>query len=142
MDFHIVTELVHVFLEFEPRRGESLGYRQREVDTVLLVDCELVAGHVEMDSNAARLFDDDEPEVLQALRASGQSVDVFLERFDVSEDLSFNLFGHLRFGLRRFGSAFFPPSPERFINSSLIHSLCRARTALRRLMSCGIRAAT
>ncbi len=46
LDFHIVTQLVYVFLEFGARRGESLGYRQRQIDTVLLVNRELAAGHV------------------------------------------------------------------------------------------------
>ena len=92
-----MADLVDVFLEFGARRGESLGYRQRQVDTVLLVNRELAARHVEMDSNAARFFKDDEPQVLQAPGASGEAVDVVLERFDVREDLRLNRFGHLRF---------------------------------------------
>ena len=92
-------------------------------------------------SNATRLLDDDEPQVLQALGASGQAIDVFFERLDVREDLRPNRFGHLRFGLSDMKLHFLLRVQND--SSTTFDSFFVPRAdPLRRLMSYGIRTAT
>jgi len=64
-----------------------------------------------MDSNAARFFDYHKPQAAQAPRASGEAVDVVLERFDLLVDLRLDRLGHRGMG-ELIEVAF--PSPNRY----------------------------
>lgn len=90
LDFCFVAQPLDVLFELDTRGVERLIDGLSEVSRVLFVDGYLVGRHIEMNPDAARSGDGDEPKMPQASGASGQDVDVLFELSDALEDLPLN----------------------------------------------------